>query len=255
MALGISAMVGVQGYARRGPVEQRSSLAIAPSSAVRLALPIGDAQEAGTLTDARDGNTYRTVRIGSQWWMAENLSVGVGSMDGLQFVTDRGVWSTLTTPGYSWINNDEATYRDPYGALYNWYAVDSGRLCPTGWHVPTDAEWKRAEVHLGMDLREADRSGLRGSTVGGTLKEAGTGFWNPPNLGATDDSGFAALPGGHRNWQTGDFIDLGLYGSFWSSTAADSRTAWRRTLYSGDTHVRRLTSHKRDGFSVRCLKD
>jgi uncharacterized protein (TIGR02145 family) len=161
----------------------------------------------------------------------------------------------LTTPGYSWINNDEATYRDPFGALYNWYAVDSGRLCPTGWHVPTDAEWKRAEVHLGVDPREADRSGLRGNTAGGALKEAGTAFWNPPNLGATDESGFGALPEGHRNWQTGDFIDRGLYGTLWSSTAADSSTAWRRTLYYNDTHIRRLTSHKRDGFSVRCLKD
>jgi uncharacterized protein (TIGR02145 family) len=159
----------------------------------------------GSFTDSRDGMTYKIVRIGSQIWMAENLKA-IKYNDGkpIPFVKDATVWKNLTTPAYCWYDNDEATYNNPYGALYNWYIVNTGNLCPVGWHIPTESEWKKLELYLGMTQVQVDSAGDRG-TIADKLKETGithwnytSTYWNSSNTNATNESGFTALPGGYR---------------------------------------------------------
>lgn len=205
-------------------------------------------------TDSRDNKTYKTVKIGNQVWMAENL-VATKFIDGseIPFIIKNEKWNTLKTPGYSWYNNDATTNKNTYGGLYNWYAVNSGMLAPKGWHIPTDEEWKQLEKSLGITSKEIEKKGIRGESFGGELKA--NKHWNSPNLGATNESGFNGLPEGHRNWKNGGFVDLGLFGTWWSATELDGVSAWRRTLYFDDSNIRRFTSHKRDGFSVRYIKN
>ncbi|MBI5010148.1 MAG: fibrobacter succinogenes major paralogous domain-containing protein, partial [Bacteroidia bacterium] len=133
-----------------------------------------------------DGNVYQTVTIGTQVWMKENLKT-TKLNDGIALpnVIDNAAWAALTTTGYCWYNNDATTYKSTYGALYNWYAVNTGKLCPIGWHVPSDDEWT---------LLTTFRGGY--SVAGGKLKETGTLHWTSPNTGATNETGFTALPGG-----------------------------------------------------------
>jgi uncharacterized protein (TIGR02145 family) len=139
--------------------------------------------------------------------------------------------------------------------LYNWYAVDDSRnIAPEGWHVATDEEWKQLEMYLGMSQTEADTTGWRGADEGGKLKEAGTTHWTSPNTGATNESGFTALPGGYRG-STGDFTNVGGSALFWSSTEGSSGTAWGRYLGCYDSQVYRGSNNKRGGFSVRCVRD
>ncbi len=134
-------------------------------------------------------------------------------------------------------------------------AVDDSRnIAPEGWHVPTDAEWKQLEMYLGMSQAEADTYGWRGTDEGGKLKETGTTHWNSPNAGATNESGFTALPGGWRNID-GTFYAMGDIAIFWSSTEYNSPYAWRRRLDYDNSRVRRGNSSKQDGFSVRCVRD
>jgi len=212
---------------------------------------------AGTLviTDI-DGNTYQTVGIGNQWWMAENLKV-THYRDGTSItnVTDNTAWSALTTEAYCIYNNNASNEIDTYGALYNWYAaVDSRNIAPDGWHIPTDDEWKELEMYLGMSQSEADGTGYRGTDEGGKLKETGTTHWNSPNTGATNETGFTALPGGYR-YGNGNYYNMGSFGYFWSSTESSSYSAWSRTLYCSSSGVYRLYYNKQDGFSVRCVRD
>ncbi len=207
-----------------------------------------------TVTDI-DGNVYQTVTIGTQVWMAENLKVThYRNGDPIPHVTDNSEWIGLTTGAYCNYNNDEGNVAT-YGRLYNWYAVgDSRNIAPEGWHVPTDEEWKQLETYLGMSQAEADAIGWRGTDEGGKLKEAGTTHWQSPNTGATNESGFTALPGGYRNLN-GSFGDMGYYAAFWSSTEFSSYYAWLRGLNYGDSQVGRLYYHKPYGFSVRCVRD
>jgi uncharacterized protein (TIGR02145 family) len=206
-----------------------------------------------TITDI-DGNTYNTIIIDSQCWMKENLKTsryrnGVS----IPIVTDATGWGSLTTGGRSWYNNDSTTYENPYGNLYNWYALaDSIGLCPTGWGVPTDAEWTTLTTYLG------------GSTVaGGKMKATGTTYWSSESAGTDNSSGFSALPGGIRYYDgsltyDGSFdynTDLAF---FWSATESDSNTAWIRYLSNLNGLVTRLNSiysSKSNGASIRCLKD
>ncbi len=206
------------------------------------------------ITDSRDGQSYNTVQIGNQCWLQENL-ISTKYNDGTNIpnVTNNSTWDTLTTPAYCWYDNDSTSYAGTYGALYNWYAVGTAILCPTGWHIPTDDEWKTMEMYLGLTQEEADEIGWRGVDEGGKLKEAGTTHWNSPNLGATDSSGFTALPGGYR--YTGIFQNLGNNCDLWSATAGGSSTAWYRTLHYNLVKVNRYHLTKRLGFSVRCIKD
>ena len=130
-----------------------------------------------------DGNIYHTVTIGNQVWMVENLkTTRYNDGTAIPNVTDSSVWSKLSTPAYCWYNNDASSYKATYGALYNWYAVNVQKLCPKGWHVASNAEFYALNSFLDGEC--------------GKLKEAGTIHWYSPNKGATNETGFTALPGG-----------------------------------------------------------
>ena len=202
-----------------------------------------------------DGNTYFTVKIGDRCWMAQNLKVThYRNGDPIPHVTDNSTWQGLTTGAYCNYDNDEGNVAT-YGRLYNWYAVDDSRnIAPEGWHVPTDDDWKQLEMYLGMSQAEADAEGWRGTDEGGKLKEAGTTLWYAPNTGATNESGFTALPGGYR-YGNGLFYDMGYLAYFWSSTESSSLGAWYRNLYYYGSQVSRNYDYKQDGFSIRCVRD
>lgn len=196
-----------------------------------------------TITDA-DGNIYHAVTIGTQVWMVENLkTTKYNDSTSIQKVTDAIAWGTLTTPAYCWYENDSVGYKNPYGALYNWYAVNSGKLCPVGWHVPSDAEWDTLVVYLGGD-----------TLAGGRLKEAGTVHWLSPNTDADNSSGFTALPSG-SHYTNGAFYLNGKYGWLWSSTESSSSDAWHEYMIYNSSIIFKVASSKSLGFSVRCIKD
>jgi uncharacterized protein (TIGR02145 family) len=204
-----------------------------------------------------DGNHYPVVTIGTQTWMAENLKTHYyKNSSAIPNVLDGTTWSGLSTGAMCWYNNDSATYAATYGALYNWYAVDnSSGLCPTGWHVPSDLEWQTLELSLGMSQSMLNLTGWRGTDEGGKMKEAGLAHWNSPNTGATNTSGFTALPGGFRFYTNGGFIDIGNNGYWWSSTAYSATHTWNRVLHFNNNVVNRNTNSKKNGFSVRCVMD
>ena len=200
-----------------------------------------------------DGNNYPVVEIGysksgTQFWMGANLkTTRYNNGSDIPFITDNTTWTNLVTPGACWYSNNEAMYKDTYGAMYNWYAVNTGNLCPAGWHVPTDEEWTVLTISHGFS-----------STTGGRLRERGTEHWLN-ETGATDETCFKALPGGYRNGELGNFNYLGFKGYWWSATEvvgpSESISAWHRELTSGVTYVLRSNYEKDTGFSVRCLKD
>jgi len=179
------------------------------------------AQVADTFKDPRDGKVYKTVKIGNQTWMAENLAYKAGS----------GCWA---------YNNDQGNVAT-YGYLYNWETAK--HVCLTGWHLPSDAEWTQLTTYLGGE-----------DVAGGKLKEAGTAHWKSPNKGATNESGFTAIPVGYRT-SSGTFEDVGNYGDWWSSSEGNTDTAWCRFLDYFYTSVTRADDGKNRGFSVRCLRD
>ncbi|MEI6751561.1 MAG: FISUMP domain-containing protein [Paludibacter sp.] len=199
----------------------------------------------GTFTDIRDGNTYKWVKIGTQIWMAENLkAVKYRNGDVVPNVTDNTAWAALTTGAWCDYNNI-ATNDTKYGHLYNWYtASDSRNIAPTGWHVPTDAEWTTLTTYLGGQ-----------AVAGGKLKEAGTLNWNSPNTGATNETGFSALPGGLRNFSDGSFGGVGNNGNWWSSSENNATYVWRRYMNWSYSSVGRSSSSKTYGFSVCCVRD
>jgi uncharacterized protein (TIGR02145 family) len=204
-----------------------------------------------------DGNEYNTVKIGSQVWMVENLrTTRLRDGTAIPLVTVDAAWAALATPGCCWYGND-AGNGVPYGALYNWYAVNTGRLAPAGWHVPSDEEWKTLEKYLGMTQSDADATGYRGANVnvGGKMKEAGTTHWNSPNTGADNSSGFTALPGSYRNSDDGIFYKAGGTGIWWSSSEHSAMDAWKRGLNNSNADVNRNPNSKVFGFSVRCVRD
>ena len=207
-----------------------------------------------TVTDI-DGNVYQTVIIGTQVWMAENLKVThYRNGDAIPNVTDGTTWEGLTTGAYCEYDNN-ANNVATYGRLYNWYAVaDSRNIAPSGWHVPSEAEWKQLEMYLGMSQAQADQLGWRGTNEGGKLKEGGTTHWISPNIGATNESGFTGLPGGYR-YLGGVYDQLASSAVFWSSTENGSSFAWCRNLNNAYSGVHRYDGSKEDGFSVRCVKD
>jgi uncharacterized protein (TIGR02145 family) len=189
-------------------------------------------------------NTYNTVTIGAQVWMAENLKTTKYN-DGtiIPLVTDNTVWSNLTTPGYCWFNNDQTSYKPTYGALYNWYSVNTGKLCPTGWHVPSDADWTILSNYWGGE-----------EVAGGKLKEAGTAHWLSPNTGATNERGFTALPAGNRT-DNAIFYDVGNFGYWWSVTGDNTTSAWLRYLSYNSSTLNKVSYDRKSGFSIRCLKN
>jgi len=195
-----------------------------------------------------EGNTYKTVTIGSQIWMAENLKTSKYN-DGtiIPNITDNTQWENNTTGAWSFYNNDDAN-NAKYGKLYNWYAVSSTtngnkNVCPTGWHVPTDAEWTVLTDYLGGE-----------SVAGGKMKEVGTTSWYSPNTGATNESGFTGLPGGLRSF-IGYYGYIGLVGYWWSSAEGSTVNAWYRDMGFAKGTAGSYNGDKRDGLSLRCLRD
>ena len=214
------------------------------------------APSAITVTDI-DGNTYSTTTIGSQVWMAENLRT-TRYRDGstIPEVTDDVLWGGLVSG--AWCNyGNYAGNNATYGKLYNWHAVNDARsLCPQGWHVPTDAEWKTLETTLGMLAGEINIAGYRGDAqnVGGKLKAVDQ-LWGPPNGGASNSSGFTGLPGGFRD-EAGSFVGVRYYGDWWSATQVDAARAWSRELDNEDAGIYKYGDYgKERGLCVRCLRD
>jgi uncharacterized protein (TIGR02145 family) len=208
-----------------------------------------------------DNEGYRTVKIGGQCWMAENLKVSrYRNGDLIPNLTE---WDWEYTEDGAWIYYDnDTTNNDLYGKLYNWFAVDDSRgLCPTGWHVPSDDDWKKLEKFLGMSKEEADKISLtaRGTDEGGKLKSIRTEpaphpRWQSPNTGATDEVGFAGLPGGEIDF-LGGFEEIGRRGNWWSSTGSDGLRAFYREIIWVKSSIHRSPRLMTTGYSVRCVRD
>jgi uncharacterized protein (TIGR02145 family) len=201
------------------------------------------------------GYTYATVVLGNgQEWMAENLrTTTYANGDPIPNVTDGNAWIQLTTGAWAHYENN-ASYENPYGKLYNWYAVaDPRNVCPAGWHVPTDAEWNTLVGYLDPTYYP-NANGSQSVTAGGKMKSMGMQYWIL-NEGATNESGFSGLPGGGRNLDNGNFYSLGSYGYWWSASESGAEFAWFRYLTNDDAVIGRGSIYDRYGFSVRCLRD
>jgi uncharacterized protein (TIGR02145 family) len=197
----------------------------------------------GTVTDI-DGNIYKTIKIGTQWWMGENLkTTRYRNGDTIPSVIDNGQWSKLNI-GAKCINNNDLEQFNIYGYLYNWFAViDSRNVAPNGWHVPSNSEWETLILYLGGD-----------SVAGGKLREIGTTHWEYQNTGASNISGFTALPGGDRIF-SGVFRNPGGSGTWWTTTENKQDMAWNWYIYSINTYAYQAQQLKTYGYSVRCVKD
>jgi uncharacterized protein (TIGR02145 family) len=197
----------------------------------------------GTVKD-KDENVYNIVKIGKQYWMAENLKTTKyrnGDLIGTTTPATKDI-STETYPKYQWAYEGNESNVAAYGRLYTWYAVtDSRNLCPTGWHVPTIEEFTTLIDYLGGE-----------SVAGDKLKETGTTHWQNPNTEATNESGFTALPGGYRDL-SGTFGDMGYGGLWWSSTEDSEGNAWHLYMNIYVSVVYRNVGWERKGYSVRCL--
>ncbi len=203
-----------------------------------------------------DGNSYKVIRIGKQLWMAENLkTTHLNDGTAIPNVTENSKWVTTYSASLSVYNNDEATYKEAYGILYNYYCVETGKLCPVGWHVPSDNEWTQLIDYAGNNA--------------GKLKEAGTDHWQTQN--ASDNvTGFTALPGGYRTLYDGTFSDIGIKGYWSTSTLGAGHLSMGVRFYGPFVYVLSSSSNdiekidlsvalpfsgKNQGLSIRCVKD
>ncbi len=190
-----------------------------------------------------DNNLYHSVTIGTQTWLQENLRTTHYNDGGsIPLVTGNTEWNNLSSPGYCWYDNNEEKYKATYGALYNWYTVNTGKLCPSGWHVPTNAEWITLTNYLGGE-----------SVAGDKLKEAGTAHWGDINTG-TNESGFTALPGGIRK-DNGTYADIGFSSQWWSISPILPTSSYSTMLYYNSCSIVRGGSSNVSGLSIRCIKD
>ena len=200
----------------------------------------------GNMTD-QQGNVYKTIVIGNQEWMAENLKTSIyrnGESIATNLTYVEWLNSAITQIGAWTFYNNISQYDCPYGKLYNWYAVaDPRHVCPLGWHEPTDGEWTTLIDYLGGE-----------SVAGGKLKSTGLQYWIGPNTDATNESGFSGLPGGSR-FSSGQFSNIGLNGIWWSSSENAIAYAWDRSLNYDDASAIRFPPNKTNGSFVRCLRD
>ncbi len=210
-----------------------------------------DEENPETITD-RDGNVYTSITIGNQVWMVENLkTTELNDGTPIENVTDDITWYESSTPAFCWYNN-EMKYKAIYGALYNWHAVNSGRLCPDGWHVPSNDEWTELVNFVGGN-----------SVAGSKLKEVGTTHWQDTNEGATNEYGFTAMPGGFRSNGLGDagFFSIGYSGWYWTSTEIPGfeheghYAAYNWQMENYRPHCLESNLWQIEGLSVRCLKN
>lgn len=216
-------------------------------------------QATSTVMDL-DSNIYKTVTIGTQVWMAENLKTKVyndGSLipwvippnilnlnketlDVLSIITDT-TWKDMTSPGYRFYEHNKEKYSDPYGAMYNFYAVNTGKLCPAGWHVPSEEEWTILAEYLGGWKK-----------AGGKLKEAGTAHWGSPNKVSSKTTGFNAVAGGIGGEL---FVFMRTTGNYWTSTSKNQKEAKCVAMMFNTKYLSMIWSDKSTGFSVRCIKE
>lgn len=199
-----------------------------------------------------DENQYSTVKIGTQVWMAENLrATRFNDSTPIPKITVDTIWPTYTTPEYCWYKNDSLHFSRIYGALYNWYTIDTNsngdkNVCPVGWHAAGNNDWSTLNTNIG----QSDKAG-------GKLKSIGTQHWTAPNTGATNETGFNALGAGWRGGLLGIFVDFGIYACFWSTTASTSSNinGFYIELDYNTSMISRYDFYKSCGFSVRCVKD
>lgn len=208
----------------------------------------------GAVADV-DGNVYPTTVVGTQRWMAENLRTShYANGDPISYAPESTQWVGQNTGAWTNYAGDFG-YDAIYGKLYNWYTVvDPRNVCPDGWHVASDDEWKELESAMGVPLSDLDVYGERGSdsNVGGQLKSVI--LWDDPNSGANDSSGFSGYPGGER-LPPGTFSSISAKGIWWTASEYDPGLAWLRELYNTSTGVYRLYHFKTQGCSVRCVED
>ena len=217
---------------------------VSENNPVVIAFLDGPPDDTTSVTDI-DLNVYKIVRIGNRWWMAEDLrTTHFANGEEIPDGTGIGDYRDETEPFYWFAYNDSLKYVPTYGRLYTWYAASDPRnVCPAGWYLPTDAEWDTLAARLGgMEL------------AGGKIKEAGTTHWMSPNEGATNESGFTALPSGSRQYYDG-FGFLGTDAHWWSATHSDETSAWYRNASNFSSYLIKADPDKRFGFSVRCIKD
>ena len=211
------------------------------------------AQETGTVVDI-EGNSYKTIKIGNQWWMAENLKVKkFRNGNSIPDVTDDSLWQNNTSALCLYQNNTTSP-----GLLYNWFAVtDTGNIAPTGWHIPTDEEWKELERYIGMSDGAEDISGWRGTNEADKLKAAAPEGWTQfENVWGTNTVGFTALAGSCR-LNDGKWGEPGLFatGFWWTASDYSTTEAWYRYIDYKKSTVFRSSSSKNYGYSIRCVKD
>ena len=200
-------------------------------------------------------DTYDLVAIGDQCWFAENLRTEYyANGDVIPSSLDNAAWGSTTAGAvtvYGEGGLNEASNLEDYGRLYNWYAVNTGNLCPSGWHVPQDSELRTLEMELGMSESDANGTGYRGTDQGTQMKSSASDL---PAWNGTNTSGFSGLAGGYRS-SNGGFSGEGYYGGYFWSASAYGANAWSRRLYGGYTEVYRYYDDLRNGFSVRCVRD
>lgn len=194
--------------------------------------------------DSRDSLKYKVVRIGSQIWMAENLkAIKYNDGEQIPLVTDGAEWINKYTPAYCWYDNDSSLYAQTFGAIYNWYTVNTEKLSPIGWHIPSDDEWNEMVEYLGGD-----------SIAGSKLKETGNLHWTDSNIDATNETGFSALPGGYRATD-GNFYHIGLKEHWWTSTLFSSTHSVKIDINGENGIVNSGNGNKIGGVSIRCILD
>ncbi len=221
----------------------------------------------GMLVQDIDGNTYKTVQIGSQIWMAENLRVTkYNNGNAIPTGLNNTDWENTTSGAYAIYNNDN-NMLEAYGALYNWYAVvDARGLCPAGWSVPSDAAFGQLVTYVtGKGFPNTNPSLPNGAgnalkscrQVGHHNSDCNTSEhprWDSDGThSGFDEFGFSALPGGHRTNE--GFIYIGGFGNWWSHSESSATSAWFRFMSNGDGNVRRHSTNKMLGFSVRCVRE
>jgi uncharacterized protein (TIGR02145 family) len=198
----------------------------------------------GQIIKDADGNLYTSVKIGTQVWMVENLSVTrLNNGTPIKNAVKDDIWAGISGPAYCWFNNDPGKKED-IGALYNFYAVETGKLCPVGWHVPSKNEWAELIIYLDDP-----------NTAGARIKSTHADYWRNNLVVTTDEFGFSALPGGSRLAMgefpmNGDFIAV-----WWTSTRFNDALAWNHGIFFNTSKIYGGSDHLKCGFSVRCIKD
>lgn len=215
-----------------------------------------DNENGNTVTDI-NGNVYKTVKIGSQEWMAENLrATSFIDNTAIPEISGPVEWENMATSAYCWYNNQKG-YKDTLGAIYNWYAVNTGKLCPTGWHVPTDSDFITLETYLGLPKEQVHVWGWRGSDQGSQMKS--TSGWIGGKNFATNSSDFSAISGGYRQKKSGMFSGYGTITIFWTSTDdsfnGKPNEAWYRRLDANEIRIFKGSTLKAGGSYVRCVRN